>query len=384
MATVHLCFKGIADHKPAHILHLADFGRNYLKRVKGNAKIVASFVRVLLVASMLAFALLRPSLIHPPFSSRHPSLRCIVDRRRCPFACAIPQNVVRSAPPLVLGLNQYSHDASVAIMHAATGEILFALSKERLSRRKHDGGDVAILIQHAIESVAIRFGMHFEDILRGMRLVVANNHHFRIAPFEKRLPLLRSLNYVEGDVLSPWNLIGGEGGIVNGEDRKVEMSHHLAHAYSAVCTAPFDEGVVLVMDGMGDALDDWLTSEDDQRYFCELTHGVCDDAERFREFPADIRERKGVSFREAETAYVFRRKGGKVRLKRVFKRWTPEVEPAELPNHSFEEMESVGAIYSRISAIIFKDWNSCGKVRSAISGPHCAGWHVYPSFDGTL
>lgn len=284
----------------------------------------------------------------------------------------------------MLGLNQYSHDASVAIMHASTGEILFALSKERLSRRKHDGGDVALLIKHAVESVATRFNMHIEEILKGVRLVVANNHHFRIAPFEKRLPLLRSLNYVQGDELSPWNLIGREGGIVDGEDRKVELSHHLAHVYSAVCTAPFDEGIAVVMDGMGDALDDWLTSKDDQRYFCELNHGICDDTERFREFPTDIREREGVSFREAESAYVFRREGRKIRMMRVFKRWTPEVEPSELPNHSFEEMESVGAMYSRVSAIVFKDWNSCGKVRSAVNRPCSTDWPVCPSLDAIL
>lgn len=271
----------------------------------------------------------------------------------------------------MLGLNQYSHDASIAIAHASTGEILFALSKERLSRRKHDGGDVAMLVKYAVESVADRFGMHVEDVLNSVRLVVANNHHFRIAPFERRLPLLQSLNYVKGNVLSPWNLIGREGGMLKGKERKVEMSHHLAHAYSAISIAPFDEGLVVVMDGMGDALDDWLKAEGNQRYFCELTDGVCIDAEGYREFPVDPREQKGLSFREAETAYTFRKDGRKVRLTRVFKRWTPEVEPPELPNHSFEEMESVGAMYSRVSAIIFKDWNTCGKVRSAINGFYC-------------
>ena len=33
-----------------------------------------------------------------------------------------------------------------------------------------------------------------------------------------------------------------------------------------------------------------------------------------------------------------------------------------LHNHGFENMESLGAIYSRISSHILGDWNACGKV----------------------
>jgi predicted NodU family carbamoyl transferase len=35
---------------------------------------------------------------------------------------------------------------------------------------------------------------------------------------------------------------------------KLELSHHLAHAWAAAGTAPFDEGLVLVMDGMYKAM----------------------------------------------------------------------------------------------------------------------------------
>jgi len=31
-----------------------------------------------------------------------------------------------------------------------------------------------------------------------------------------------------------------------------ELSHHLAHVWSVITQAPFDEGVVVVMDGMGE------------------------------------------------------------------------------------------------------------------------------------
>jgi predicted NodU family carbamoyl transferase len=35
--------------------------------------------------------------------------------------------------------------------------------------------------------------------------------------------------------------------------KHLELSHHLAHAWSVIGTAPFSEGTVLVMDGMGES-----------------------------------------------------------------------------------------------------------------------------------
>lgn len=280
-----------------------------------------------------------------------------------PHRPSVRRRAIIPRASLILGLNQYTHDASVSIIHVATGHLLYAQSKERLTRRKHDGGDLSLLIQHALQSV----GANPEDV----QLVVANNHHFRIAPFETRLPFSVSLGYHPQSYLCPYNLIGSSHS-KNSNQTKIELSHHLAHAYSAVYGAPFDRGVVLVMDGMGDALDDWLiagsprTSPNgrstihDMCYYTEET--ACQDAPYFQEFPPDVRSRSGASFREAETAYLFKRTNGRIEFTRIFKRWTQELAPSELPNHSFEEMESVGAMYSRVSAILFKDWNACGKV----------------------
>lgn len=46
----------------------------------------------------------------------------------------------------------------------------------------------------------------------------------------------------------------------------------------------------------------------------------------------------------------------------VYKRWTRERSPPELYNHGFENMESLGAVYSRVSSHIFGDWNACGEI----------------------
>lgn len=59
-------------------------------------------------------------------------------------------------------------------------------------------------------------------------------------------------------------------------------------------------------------------------------------------------------------------------LKRVFKRWQPHNSPPTLYNHGFENMESLGAVYSRVSSHVFGDWNACGKVMGL--APWAAPW----------
>jgi len=66
----------------------------------------------------------------------------------------------------------------------------------------------------------------------------------------------------------------------------------------------------------------------------------------------------GSGYREAESAYVFDGSS----IKPVFKRWSRQRSPPELYNEGFENMESLGAVYSRISAQILGDWNACGKI----------------------
>lgn len=303
---------------------------------------------------MLAFVC-SPSLLLLPQSTK---LRCRSFQTKC-------------SASLVVGVNQYSHDASIAVIDAHSGKLLFAQSKERLTRRKHDGGDVSDLFLHAMDALNTEHGTP-EQIASRVELVVANNHHFRILPFEQRLPFQVSMNYIPSIYLSPWNLIGSpvsylqKSEMYAPEATKIELSHHLSHAFSAVFTCPYDRGLLVIMDGMGDSLNDWLAAQfrHERHYFCEssCSHFVRDSPD-FRQFPKDVGQRPGVSFREAETAYVFEKRQGEVHFTRVYKRWTPENAPSELANHSFEEMDSIGAMYSRVSSLIFKDWNTCGKVR---------------------
>lgn len=267
--------------------------------------------------------------------------------------------IMDQARPFVIGLNQYSHDASVAMVDHYNGQILYALSKERLTRRKHDGGDVGVVVEDGLQWLATTWNTTVEELISTyVTSIVANNHHFRIRPFEARLSYQVSLNYFPSAYLSSFNLLHAQ--------RKYELSHHLAHAFSAIANAPFDSGLVVVMDGMGDSLDEWIRYESDPFYFTEISshsnQRICLDHPTFRQFPSDVMHCPGMSYREAETVYLFEKHTNRIQLSRLFKRWTPENAPSELQNHSFEEMDSVGAMYSRVSSIIFKDWNNCGKV----------------------
>jgi carbamoyltransferase len=256
---------------------------------------------------------------------------------------------------LIVGLNKYSHDASCCIVDSSNGKILFSQAKERLSRYKHDGGAVGDLVNYGLQSI----GANIEDIA----MVVSNNHHYRVLPFERRLPLYKNIKYTPLDYSDPTNLLP--------DAQHLELSHHMAHAYSVIATSPFDEGLVLVMDGMGESYKAMFEDiagieEHSGDYMHDLKLLKTGGADGFVGQPLSLYP--GSGYREAETAYVFR--GNK--LKPVFKRWTRERSPPELYNHGFENMESMGAVYSRISSHILGDWNACGKIMGLApwSGKH--------------
>ena len=78
----------------------------------------------------------------------------------------------------VLGVNKYSHDASACLISTDGAEHFVSL-KERVTRAKHDGGDVTAAVEAVLETA----GASLDDV----GAVCGNHHHHRIAPFEARL-----------------------------------------------------------------------------------------------------------------------------------------------------------------------------------------------------
>lgn len=129
-------------------------------------------------------------------------------------------------PTYVLGTG-LSHDGSACLLK--DGVIAFAIEKERITRRKHDGGN---------DDDAIRYCLSAEGISIDDVDLVVQNANFSM--FE------RGNAWFQGQRL------------LAAHPRVVTVSHHLAHAYSAIGTAPFDECAVLVIDGCGNAYDESL------------------------------------------------------------------------------------------------------------------------------
>ena len=206
-----------------------------------------------------------------------------------------------AAGKVVVGLNKYSHDAGVCIASLETGEIKLMWAKERWSRRKHDGGDVGGLMKEALA----RLDLTLDDVA----LVVSNNHHFRVLPYERNPEQLRwsaALGHIDEGAASEWNLVP--------DAEHMELSHHLAHVWSAVAQAPFDEGLVVVMDGMGETYGAMRAAQEahDDAYMHDLrlSGHAAEGYAPARMLPADMRraaQQAVHDWREGESVYTFQK-----------------------------------------------------------------------------
>lgn len=129
-----------------------------------------------------------------------------------------------SKPIYILGTG-LSHDGSSCLMK--DGKIIVAIEKERLSRKKHDGFNDNLTVQYCLEAAGIKFS----DIA----LIVEKN-------------TVNLAHNAEAEELR-------KGRIIPEDIPKVKISHHLAHAYSAIGMSKFDDMGVVVMDGRGASLD---------------------------------------------------------------------------------------------------------------------------------
>lgn len=130
-------------------------------------------------------------------------------------------------PIYILGTG-LSHDGSSCLMK--DGKIIVAIEKERLTRKKHDGYNDNLTVQYCLDAA----GISFKDI----SIVVEKN-------------TVNMKHDAEAEELR-------KGRIIPDGIQKVSISHHLAHAYSAIGTSPFDEMGIVVMDGRGASLDNCI------------------------------------------------------------------------------------------------------------------------------
>jgi carbamoyltransferase len=219
-------------------------------------------------------------------------------------------------PAYVLGINAYDHDASACLLR--NGELGWAIAKERITREKHDGGFYKEPVEYCLNAE----GVSIDDI----DLVVRNCYILPPTEMERRM-LHQPLRYFTPDEsCKPADYPKFF------KDVPVEyVSHHLAHAYSAFAPSPFEEGVVMVVDGVGS-------------YRSDVTE------------PVPRTDIATPLARESESYYSF--SGSRIEtLKKVW------MEPVRgFLSEEFFNMPGLGAYYSRASTYIFGDWNKCGEL----------------------
>lgn len=138
----------------------------------------------------------------------------------------------------VLGLNTYDHDVSACLLK--DGAIAFAIAKERITREKHASGFYKEVIDYCLDAE----GITFDDI----DLIVRNCYILPVSEMEDRLVYQDMPGFLpeyERVDIAKHPLYRSQAGKV------LTISHHLAHAYSAFAVSPFEEGVVMVVDGVG-------------------------------------------------------------------------------------------------------------------------------------
>jgi len=153
------------------------------------------------------------------------------------------------AAPLILGINAYHADAAACIVR--DGKLLAAAEEERFRRIKHWAGFPSQAIQYCLREANVELAdvTHVAvnrnsraNLLRKLHYVAF--HHPSVRLLLKRLRNRQQMASITDELrMLPGRPFAG----------KIEhVEHHLAHLASAFFASPFEEAVVVSVDGFGD------------------------------------------------------------------------------------------------------------------------------------
>ena len=160
----------------------------------------------------------------------------------------------------VLGISAFYHDSAAAII--VEGKIIAAAQEERFTRKKHD----ASYPKHAINYVLKEAGLKLSEVdhvvfyekpfLKFERLLET---YIGFSPsgfksFSTSMPLWLSEKLFQKKML--YDALKEQDNNFN-DIKKINFSeHHLSHAASAFFSSPYDEAIILTLDGVGE----WATT----------------------------------------------------------------------------------------------------------------------------
>jgi len=156
----------------------------------------------------------------------------------------------------ILGISAFYHDSAAALL--VDGRIVAAAQEERFSRIKHDDAYPRAAIDNVLEAGGLtlaeveRVVFYDKPFLKFERLLET---YVSTAPrgfrsFATAIPVwLRDKLFQKKCLLHE---LGRHPGGLGDPDKMLFSEHHLSHAASAFYPSPFEDAVVLTMDGVGE------------------------------------------------------------------------------------------------------------------------------------
>jgi len=160
----------------------------------------------------------------------------------------------------ILGVSAFYHDSAAALI--VDGQIVAAVQEERFTRKKHDPGFPENAIRYCLEETGVGLDdidyvtFYDKPFLKFERLLET---YVAYAPrgyvsFAKAIPVWIKEKLFQKDMLRKQFEAFDEN--FDWKNKLLFSEHHLSHAASAFYPSPYDEAVVLTMDGVGE----WATT----------------------------------------------------------------------------------------------------------------------------
>lgn len=160
----------------------------------------------------------------------------------------------------ILGISAYYHDSAAALL--VDGEIIAAAQEERFTRKKHDAAFPRHAVRFCLEEAGCKLGdidhvvFYDKPFLKFERLLET---YLAFAPkgfasFRRAMPVWLKEKLFQKRMLR--ETLEKDAPEFDWESRLLFSEHHLSHAASAFFPSPFEEAVVLTMDGVGE----WTTT----------------------------------------------------------------------------------------------------------------------------
>ena len=160
----------------------------------------------------------------------------------------------------VLGISAFYHDSAAAII--VDGKIVGASQEERFTRKKHDSSYPKNSINYVLKEACLKLNevdhivFYEKPFLKFERLLET---YIGFSPngfksFSMSMPLWLSEKLFQKKIL--YNALKEQDNNFN-DIKKINFSeHHLSHAASAFFSSPYEEAIILTLDGVGE----WATT----------------------------------------------------------------------------------------------------------------------------